>query len=49
MGHKVHFIAPCGPKNPFFDPLVEKNRVKYHINVYFTCVIVVIALIGHQT
>ena len=23
-GHKVHFIAPCGQEDPFFDPPVEK-------------------------
>ena len=25
VGHKVHFIAPAGQPNPFFDPPLEKK------------------------
>ena len=49
VGHKVDFIKPCGANKSIFDPLVEKNRVRYGKNINFTRVVVTLALLGHQT
>ena len=43
VGHEVHFIAPCGTKNPFFELQVGKNRVQQVKNIYFTREIVALA------
>ena len=37
-------------KNPFFYPLVEKNRVRHGMkDINFTRVVVTLTLLGHQT
>ena len=38
-----------GKSNLFFNTLVEKNRVWHGKNTNFTCVVVTLALLGHQT
>ena len=38
-----------GQTNPFSDPAVKKNRVRHGKNIYFTHVVITLALIGHQT
>ena len=35
--------------NPLSDPIVEKNRVQHGKNIYFTRVVVTLALLWHQT
>ena len=35
MGHKVHFISPCGANKSIFYLSVEKNRVQQRKNIYF--------------
>ena len=49
-GHKLHFIVPCGVKKSIFLPSSrKKNHVQHGKNIYFTRVIVAVALLGHQT
>ena len=47
--HNVRFIAPSGSNNPFFDPLVGKNRVRHRKNIYFTHVVFTLTLLVDQT
>ena len=44
----MDFISLAGKTNPFFVPLVEKNRVRHWKNIIFTRVVVTLALLGHQ-
>ena len=49
-GHKVEFIAPCGAnKSTFWPASRKKNRVQHGKSIYFTRVVVTLALLGHQT
>ena len=47
-GNKIH-IMTCQYKNPFYDSLVEKSRVRDEKNIKFTRVVITLALLGHQT
>ena len=42
-------LPRTGRKNPFFDTVVEKNRVRHGKNINFTRVVVTLALLGHLT
>ena len=47
-GHKVDFISPCGTnKSTFWPASRKKNRVQHGKNIYFTRVVVTLALLGH--
>ena len=45
----MDFILPCGAKKFIFWPLRKKNPVWHAENIYFTLVVVILALLGHQT
>ena len=46
---KWTLLPRTGQTNPLSDPLVEKSRVQHEKNIYFTRVVVTLALLGHQT
>ena len=46
---KWTLLPRAGQTNPLSDPIVEKNHVQHGKNIYFTRVVVTLALLGHQT
>ena len=49
-GHKVDFIAPCGTKKPFSDPIVDKKSraTLGKIFIFPSCIIYYFLLAGNK-